>query len=159
MNTDDKQKAEKLLRYFFVGSQIVGVHWFQSSIYINIEAFNTSHVEIKMQEFVLMVESRWMIFPCQPGRFPKQVEELPDFSLEERVARLARLANQNIVDVMLGEEHPHLFLIFESGSIFFLWGYHEMYESWNISSPLAEEQFSWIIFAVSGSRIVIRPPQ
>ena len=75
----------------------------------------------------------WTVYPRRPDHLPRREEELPALSLEERLIALARLADQDIVDASLGDHDPHLILTFASGSVFFLNGYHDAYECWNLA--------------------------
>lgn len=158
MNADDKRKAEVILNSQCVGSEIVGVRWYAHNFFIEIESVPTLSISTH-PDLLLTVESRWTVFPARPERVPEREDDLPDVPLEERVAMLARLAGQKIVSAVLGDEHPHLLLTFESGAVFFLNGYHEEYESWNLGTVRAAGGREWLIVALASSRIAVWAPQ
>lgn len=52
------------------------------------------------------------------------------FDEGEQLEQLMRLRRERIHQVRLGDEHPHLELEFESGSLLFINGYQEHFECW-----------------------------
>ncbi len=173
MNSAAKQQAETLLRQLCLGTQIVGVRWRAFAFTIVLERSTPDtpsprgvpgpperrDTTITAQEVDLVVESRWTVFPARPEHFPKREEELPDLALEERVSTLARLAGQDIVDVALGEQEPHLILTFASGSVLFLNGRHDKFECWNLGTIGAAAGSEWLIVTVPGGDLAIFAPQ
>jgi hypothetical protein len=154
LNKRDKDLGEAALRHLCLGTQIVGVRWFGHTLVIDMEyGIGTLNQGVAEHNLQLTVESRWIIFSTKPDQFPEAEENLPDLSLEERVALLARLADQKIVEVTLGDRHPHLILTFEAGSVFFLNGFHEKYECWNVATVDDVDDDDWLVVAVPGSAI------
>jgi hypothetical protein len=86
---------------------------------------------------------------------PSTETDLPDLTLEER---LALLAGQEIVEASLGEDAPHLILTFDSGRVFFLNGARMNYECWNLGTVTQEEEKKWLIVAIPGNDIALFPP-
>jgi hypothetical protein len=159
MDADDKSQAESALRELCLGKQIVGVRWYAFNFFIEIESVNTQLPHAWNIALLLTVESRWTVFPAWPVHLPEREQDLPNSSLEERVVTLARLAGQDIVGVRLGDDYPHLILTFDSGSVFFLNGYHDSYECWNLSSVGAPDNNDWLIVAVPGGEVAIFAPR
>jgi len=159
MDTRDKRLGEAALRYLCRGTQVVGVRWYAFNFFIEISPVNAQPQGVAKSDLMLTVESRWTVFPTRPDHFPVAAGDLPELSLEERVAALARLAGQDIVDVALGDHHPHLVLTFESGSVFFLNGFDEDYECWNLATIDELDDYKWLIVAVPGGAIGIFIPQ
>jgi hypothetical protein len=158
MNAREKRRTEAVLCTLCIGLQIVGARWFASSFSIALETVNP-HPHRERYDLCLTVESHWTVFPTRPERFPASEAELPDMSLEERLVALARLAGQDIVEVSLGDEAPHLILTFDAGSVFFLNGAHESYECWNIATATEEVDKNWLIVAVPGGQIALFAPR
>ena len=153
MDTTDKRLGEAALRHLCLGTQIVGVRWYAFNFFIEIESVIVRPPVVNMRALLLTVESRWTVFPTAPDRFPDAESDLPEPPLDERAAMLARLAGQEIVAVALGDRHPHLIVTFESGSVFFLNGFHERYECWHLDTVEDLDGFDWTIVAVPGSAI------
>jgi len=154
MNERDKKLGDAALRQLCLGTQIVGVRWVDHSFFIDMEyGLDMLNQGVADHNLRLTVESRWTVFPTTPDWFPDAEEDLPTLSLEERLAMLARLADQKIVEATLGDRHPHLILTFEAGSVFFLNGFHEQYECWNLATLDAVDDYDWLLVAVPGSAI------
>ena len=155
-------QAEALLRRLCLGVEIIGVRWFAGNVTVILsrvaQESDPPADRIAFDELLLTVESRWCVFPSRPERLPDSEEELPAPSLEERVAALACLTGQPIVDATLGAQCPHLVLTFASGSIFFLNGHHERYETWNLSTVGAPSGQDCLIVAVPGDEVAFTDP-
>jgi hypothetical protein len=157
MNAQDKRRTEAALRMLCVGTQIVGARWYAHNFFVALEPV-TPPPHREQRELTLCVESRWTVFPARPEQYPTSEAELPDLSLEERLVALARLADQEIVAVALGEDAPHLILTFDSGRVFSLNGAHAAYECWNLTTVAAEPDTKWLIVAVPGREIALFGP-
>ncbi len=152
MKDRDKRMGEVALRYLCRGMQVTGVCWYPSNFSIAMETVNPQLPGVAAADLVLTIESRWTVFPTRPDHFP-EAGNMPEPSLEERVTMLARLAGQDIVDATFGDQHPHLILTFESGNVFFLNGYHDDYECWNLATVDDLDGYKWLIVAVPGSAV------
>lgn len=159
MDIEDKRQAESILHDLCLGKQVVGARWYASNFFIEIETVSLNPRQALNDDLLLTVESRWTVFPTRPDHFPEREEELPNLSLEQRVVALARLAGQEIVSVAMGDDHPHLILTFDSGSIFFLNGRHDSYECWNLSTVAAPDSHDWLIVAAPGSEVAVFAPK
>jgi hypothetical protein len=163
MDARDKSLGEAALRFLCRGTQIVGARWYAGNFFIEIEPVRRSPLMQSQGappgDLLLTVESRWTVYPRRPDHLPRREEELPALSLEERLIALARLADQDIVDASLGDHNPHLILTFASGSVFFLNGYDEAYECWNLAMVDDLEGFRWSIVAVPGGDIALFIPK
>ncbi len=159
MDMRDKRLGEAALLYLCRGTQVVGVRWYAFNFFIALEPVNPPQQEAAPGALLLTVESRWTVYPMWPDHLPTREEDLPELSLEERVVALTRLAGQDIVSAALGDHHPHLILTFESGSVFFLNGYHEAYECWNLTTVDDLEGDKWSIVAMPGGDIALFIPK
>lgn len=140
----------------------MGVRWWSSNLVIIFGRVNPLPANVSdrtaYDELVLSVESHWTVFPSTPDSFPTCEEDVLPFSLEEGVGALVRLARQDITSAVLGEQDPHLISTLDSGNVLFFNGYHDKYESWNVSTIGASEQGEWLIVAVPESAVAIFSP-
>lgn len=156
-----RQRAESALRMLLVGATFVGAKWYGTLLALLARtafAADGRPYEVSYGEIVLSIESRFALFADRPPRLPDRAEDLPDVPFHEQVGTLARLANDPISDVTLGERHPHLILTFASGRVFFLNGYDEKYESWTVQTRNCTGG-DWIIVAVPESAIAVFDPK
>ena len=152
-----KMAAESALRTLLVDASFVGAHWYGTLIVVIAReaiAPNGRPYDVVYGELSLAIESRFALFDALPAALPNQAEELPDLPFHERVGAIARLANQCITDVSLGEHHSHLILTFASGHVFFLAGDDAKFESWTIQTS-GVPGGNWTIVATPGSHSAI----
>src|SRR2546423_2881462 len=146
MDAQDKRRAEAVLRHLCVGAQIDGVR-FGIGFVILLDHLNDKH-PVSYDNIYLNVESRWNVFQELPQDLPAKEQDLPDLPLGQRLCLLANLQGQRVVDAALAHTNPHLILTFESGKIFFLNGYHEEYECWQLGLTGARDDQNWLIVAL-----------
>lgn len=130
MNASNKQRTETLLRYLCLGAQIKGV-LFGVGFVVLFDHFNNP-APVDYDDIYLNIDTRWAAFPHLPQALPDNEEDYPTQSLVEDVSALARLQGQQIIDVSLGNQRPHLILTFDSKSVLYINGYHEQYETWQL---------------------------
>ena len=53
------------------------------------------------------------------------------------------MRRQKVIDVQLGKETPHLFILLESGQILFVNGFHDYYECWQAGVQCED----WLVVA------------
>lgn len=152
MNRSDKREVETVLQRLCVGTQVVGARWFMGFTIL----IEPVPAEAYRPDLLLLVESRFTVFPTRPAQFPDVQEDLPELSVEQSVLALIPLAGQRIVTAELGDPYSHLILTFESGQVLFVNGFHPLYESWTLQDYPDHE---WMVISLPGGDIASSTPE
>lgn len=161
MYEEHRPVAEKLLRMLLSGGALVGAKWYGTLIALVARSASATDGGINAltyDEIYLSIESRLALFTERPIEWPDQLHDESAVSLPEQVAQLARLSNDPISDVALGERYPHLIISFESGRTLFLDGHGGEFEPWTIETTGCSGG-EWIIVATPDSDVVIFDPR
>ena len=113
MSTTEHEQATSILHHLFTASSFVGID-FGSGPNHHLLYFSRQGLESWIS-----IEGPWHVHAPQST-----------FDEGEQLEQLMRLRRERIHHVRLGDEHPHLELEFESGSLLFINGYQEHFECW-----------------------------
>ena len=113
MSTTEYEQATSILHHLFTASSFVGID-FGSGPNHHLLYFSRQGLESWIS-----IEGPWHVHATQST-----------FNEGEQLEQLLRLRRERIHHVRLGDEHPHLELEFESGSLLFINGYQEHFECW-----------------------------
>ena len=113
MSTTEYAQATSILHHLFTASSFVGID-FGSGPNHHLLYFSRQGLESWIS-----IEGPWHVHATQNT-----------FDEGEQLEQLMRLRRERIHQVRLGDEHPHLELEFESGSLLFINGYQEHFECW-----------------------------
>ncbi|MBQ6459403.1 MAG: hypothetical protein IJJ35_07380 [Exiguobacterium sp.] len=113
MSTTEHEQATSILHHLFTASSFVGID-FGSGPNHHLLYFSRQGLESWIS-----IEGPWHVHATQNT-----------FDEGEQLEQLMRLRRERIRQVRLGDEHPHLELEFESGSLLFINGYQEHFECW-----------------------------
>ncbi|WP_031424285.1 hypothetical protein [Exiguobacterium sp. NG55] len=113
MSTTEHEQATSILHHLFIASSFVGID-FGSGPNHHLLYFSRQGLESWIS-----IEGPWHVHATQNT-----------FDEGEQLEQLMRLRRERIHQVRLGDEHPHLELEFESGSLLFINGYQEHFECW-----------------------------
>lgn len=113
MSTTEHAQATSILHHLFTASSFVGID-FGSGPNHHLLYFSRQGLESWIS-----IEGPWHVHATQNT-----------FDEGEQLEQLMRLRRERIHQVRLGDEHPHLELEFESGSLLFINGYQEHFECW-----------------------------
>lgn len=157
MEGDLKEIAEKTLKYLCVGSCIEGINFYGLKVIFSESETNKNRID---GQIYLNIESRFIIYNTWPDVLPSSEEELPDQEWIDAAKRICNLRLKHVVDVKLGESIPHLFIVFDSGEVLFVYGHHSQYESWQLG--VLNNKFNnevWEVVACPGDGIVTWVPE
>ncbi|WP_214760680.1 hypothetical protein [Exiguobacterium sp. s129] len=113
MSTTEYEQATSILHHLFTASSFVGID-FGSGPNHHLLYFSRQGLESWIS-----IEGPWHVHATQNT-----------FDEGEQLEQLMRLRRERIHHVRLGDEHPHLELEFESGSLLFINGFQEQFECW-----------------------------
>lgn len=113
MSTTEHEQATSILHHLFTASSFVGID-FGSGPNHHLLYFSRQGLESWIS-----IEGPWHVHATQNT-----------FDEGEQLEQLMRLRRERIHHIRLGDEHPHLELEFESGSLLFINGYQEQFECW-----------------------------
>ena len=113
MSTTEHEQATSILHHLFTASSFVGID-FGSGPNHHLLYFSRQGLESWIS-----IQGPWHVHATQNT-----------FDEGEQLEQLMRLRRERIHQVRLGDEHPHLELEFESGSLLFINGYQEHFECW-----------------------------
>ena len=126
MSTTEHEQATSILHHLFTASSFVGID-FGSGPNHHLLYFSRQGLESWIS-----IEGPWHVHATQNT-----------FDEGEQLEQLMRLRRERIHQVRLGDEHPHLELEFESGSLLFINGYQEHFECWQAGAarPLGGDAY------------------
>lgn len=126
MSTTEHEQATSILHHLFTASSFVGID-FGSGPNHHLLYFSRQELESWIS-----IEGPWHVHATQNT-----------FDEGEQLEQLMRLRRERIHHVRLGDEHPHLELEFESGSLLFINGFQEQFECWQASDarPLGGDAY------------------
>ena len=113
MSTTEYEQATSILHHLFTASSFVGID-FGSGPNHHLLYFSRQGLESWIS-----IEGPWHVHATQST-----------FDEGEQLEQLMRLRRERIHHIRLGDEHPHLELEFESGSLLFINGFQEQFECW-----------------------------
>jgi hypothetical protein len=156
MELEDKQFAEKALKYLFVGSQIDGIKFGLSSA---TTLLYFMHYDRGYDDHLwLHIESEWILYTEAPDTYPISEEEIHVNTEEEQFKAIFDIRREKVVDIRLGDISPHLIITLESGKVLFINGYHPDYECWQTGDGGAYVGDDWLLVAVPGDDIAVSSP-
>ncbi|MFD0698027.1 hypothetical protein ACFQZT_28535 [Paenibacillus sp. GCM10027628] len=153
METHLKEIAEKTLKYLCVGSYIEGINFYGLKVIFSESDTNKNRLD---GQIYLNIESRFIIYNTWPETFPQSEDEMPVSSWLEDSKRICDLRLKHVTNVKLGDSMPHLFIVFDSGEVLFVYGHHDKYESWQLG--VLNNKFNnevWEVVACPGDAIAI----
>ncbi|MGG0261959.1 hypothetical protein ABEY48_24545 [Bacillus mycoides] len=157
MNKEDKLYAEKVLKLLFIGAQVDGLQFGISPATIKIHFTNFEAAVDYDGQLYVSIESKWCLFNTPPEKYPSNEDEFDDYSEEEEEEeynRIFKMRRQKVIDVQLGKENPHLFILLKNGQILFVNGFHDYYECWQAGVQCED----WLVVAVPGNEITTWTP-
>ncbi|PQZ57884.1 MULTISPECIES: hypothetical protein [Bacillus] len=154
MNKEDKIHAENVLKHLFIGSQVDGLQFGLSPTTIKIHFTNFDAAVNYDGQLYVNIESKWCLFNNPPEKYPSNEDEFDDYSEEEKYNRIFNMRRQKVIDLQLGKETPHLFILLENGKIIFVNGFHDYFECWQAGVQCED----WLVVATPGNEIATWTP-
>ncbi|MFD1177846.1 hypothetical protein ACFQ3W_16270 [Paenibacillus puldeungensis] len=143
---------EEVIKFLCVGGQIDGLR-FGSVPQVLISNSEQNVLELKGQIYINLA-SRWSIFKSMPFEFPKNEEDIEDIKEYEELLMILEFRNKLIVNATVSIEASGLILEFSDGSVFYMHGYNEQYESWDIGVAFNPRCEHWQVISMPGGEIV-----
>jgi hypothetical protein len=151
---DDHRLAEGVLKYLLQGAAVGGIRFGQPQLLVD----HVREFPVRGQVYINLA-SRWAVFMQPTPALPKSEDDLPERPADEELRLLCSLGERTIERVYLGREAPHLMLHLEGGSIFFLWGDHAQYESWQAGVAHGDPAETWLVVAGPGAGVAVWAPE
>ncbi|TYR77058.1 hypothetical protein FZC79_05010 [Rossellomorea vietnamensis] len=155
MKKENRDMALKTLNYLCNGSQIEGVIFHGLRVLLSENENNSHRIDGQIS---INIESGIKVFQSMPETDPES-NEIPNLDWVESAKILCELRLKKIVDVKLGQETPHLYLILQSGEVLFINGHHDKFESWQVevqNNTLENEVF--LVAACPGDDLAVWVP-
>ncbi|UKS28524.1 hypothetical protein LOZ80_06210 [Paenibacillus sp. HWE-109] len=102
---------------------------------------------------ITITESKWAVFPKGIKVFPVSEAEMVELSEEEEYQLIFELRREKVNAVKLGNQSPHLHIVFDSGKTLFVNGHHDKYECWQARDGYGYTGDEWLIVATPGDSI------
>ncbi|PEC47401.1 hypothetical protein COJ46_04900 [Bacillus sp. AFS077874] len=158
MDIELKNFSEKALKHMFIGSQLDGVKFGVGPGAFLIRFINYYNSNDQPRDLWLNIESKWNVFTSGNNDFPNSEDEMSELTEEEEYNLVFKLRREKVVDIKLGENVPHLFIVFQSGKTLFVNGHHNMYECWQAGNDAEYTGGDWLIVATPGDDIAAWVP-
>lgn len=147
MDKENRVLAEKVLKQMFIGSFFEGIKFNQCKEITCLHFIH--HDDTHDPVYILLnIESEFIVKEDN-YKSPSNID-----SEEMRLIQLFSIKTKKVVDITLGDDSPHLHIIFESGEVIYVNGYHEKYESWQAG----DQTWKWLVVATPGNEISIWAP-
>ncbi|MGD6802690.1 hypothetical protein ACQCVK_16855 [Rossellomorea vietnamensis] len=156
MKKENRDMALKTLNYLCNGSQIEGVIFHGLRVLLSENENNWHRIDGQIS---INIESGIKVFQSMPETDPES-NEIRNLDWVESAKILCDLRLKKIVDVKLGQETPHLYLILQSGEVVFINGHHDKFESWQVevqNNTLENEVF--LVAACPGDDLAVWVPE
>jgi hypothetical protein len=151
-----REFSEKALKHLFIGSQLDGVKFGPGAGSMLIRFL---HYTYKQPDGLWVnIESKWTFFPSAINDYPNSEDEMEDLTEEDEYSLVFKLRREKVIDIKLGENVPHLIIIFQSGLTMFINGHHDMYECWQAGDGAGYTGEEWLIVATPGDDIATWAP-
>ncbi|WDH76056.1 hypothetical protein PTI97_00545 [Exiguobacterium marinum] len=138
MSTTEYEQATSILHHLFTASSFVGID-FGSGPNHHLLYFSRQGLESWIS-----IEGPWHVHATQNT-----------FDEGEQLEQLMRLRRERIHHVRLGDEHPHLEIQFESGSLLFINGYQEQFECWQAGDARPLGGDSYLLVAMPQGELAV----
>lgn len=153
----DRELAEAVLRRLCQGGSVNGVR-FGGILQMLVRAPASSLPPLRGQVYINLA-SRWTVFETRPSQFPEYEHEVPELTVEEQLYVLCTIRERTLQRVELGLTKPHLILTLDNGSVFFLCGNNDSYESWDVGVAMGDRSERWQVVALPGGEVGIWAPK
>ncbi|KKK39089.1 hypothetical protein WQ57_04705 [Mesobacillus campisalis] len=128
MDQEQRDIALKTLIYLCKGSRIEGLLFYGLRVLLSENDHNGNRIDGQIS---INIENEFEVFPSMP-EIPPPPKENHRRDLTESARKLCELRLKKIVDIKLGREIPHLYLIFDTGEVLYINGHHKDFESWQV---------------------------
>jgi hypothetical protein len=151
MFKEDKELAEKVLKQMFIGSFFEGIKFNQFKEITRL--FFMHYNDNREPECIwLNIESEFKV--CTDNyKSPSNLD-----AEEMQLIQLFSIRTKKVTDIKLGDDSPHLHIMFESGEIINVYGYHKKFESWQAGDQPGGFG-EWLVVAIPGNEISIFVPK
>ncbi|UYG93722.1 hypothetical protein [Cytobacillus firmus] len=150
LDKKDKEFAEAALKQIFVKGMVIRIKSDgPDSFYLY---FSLKHPSNQSQPWLHIEDPKWTVFDQAVNFHEKTI------TIKENTMSIDSLLNEEVVDIWLGENMPHLYVAFQTGKILSVNGSHEMYECWQAGDGYRQGEEEWLIAAVPGNRIAYWTP-
>lgn len=157
MKAEDKQFAEKALQQLLIGSQLDGIKFgagpggtFLYFLHYTEKEPDKLWVNIEINKFAVL--------PAAIKHSCKALPMIEELTEEQAIKQVIGLRREEVTDVKLGDESPHLFIVFKSQKVLFINGYDEQYECWQAGDGEGYTGDEWLVVAVPGNGIATWAP-
>ncbi|WP_453995904.1 hypothetical protein [Bacillus nitroreducens] len=158
MNTEDRIAAQNVLSFLCKGAKVEGLHFYGLKLLLSNNEKNEEHIDGQIY-INIESETRFSIFHSKPEH-PPLFDELPKLDWIESSKRICELRLKEIVDVSLDKESPHLLLTFRTGEVLFIWGRHELYETWQVGvEGSSDTNKHWEVIACPNDELAVFAPE
>jgi hypothetical protein len=142
---------EDVIKFLFVGGRIDGVR-FGPVPQLLITNSDQNILELRGQIY-LNLASRWCVFNRKPSNFPKNEGDIPKVNELEELLMIIELRNKTIINGTIFKETSGLILEFADGSIFYMHGTNEKYESWDAGVAFNAMDEHWQVISMPGGEL------
>jgi hypothetical protein len=158
MEEKDKNFADKVLKHLCIGSRIDGIRFGPVPQLLITDHDSECYKDIKGQVY-LNLASKWCLYPKMPEQFPQTEDEITELNEEEELQLLCSIRLEKIENIHLDVDLPHLIIKFESGKVFFLYGFDKDYESWDLGVAFSGSMENWLVVAIPGGEVGVFCPE
>lgn len=148
----DNHFAESALKKLFIGSQLDGIKFgvepgatFVYFLHYSSQEPDLLWLNIEVNKFIVL--------PNKPSDLSSYNEKMDELDEEESLKRILEIRREEIADIALGEESPHLFITFKSGKVLIVNGYDKNFECWQAGDGAGYSGDQWLIAAVPGNGV------
>jgi hypothetical protein len=158
LDIEDKEVGEKVLKHLCLGARIDGIR-FGGILQLLITNHDSNEYEkgIKGQVYINLA-SNWCVFHSMPKKLPQNESEIKELTQDEEIRILCSLREQRIIDIKLGDKSPHLIITLESGTILFINGQHDLYESWQLGVAFNPPEEDFLVVACPSDSLAVWCP-
>ena len=137
-------------KFLLIGGRVEGIR-FGAAPQLLIANSEHNVLELRGQIYINL-SSRWCLYAGKPIEFPKFEEEIPELNELEELLIIIELRNKIISNAFILEETSGLVLEFDDGSIFYMHGNNDQFESWDVGVSLIDEH--WKVISMPEGEIV-----
>jgi hypothetical protein len=94
-----------------------------------------------------------------PAQLPQTEDDITELTEEEELQLLCSIRQEKIENIHLDGNLPHLIISFESGKVFFLYGFNMDYESWDLGVAFSNFIEKWLVVAMPGGEVGVFCPE
>ncbi|TCZ79334.1 hypothetical protein E0485_05595 [Paenibacillus albiflavus] len=157
MDHKDKTYYESVLNYLCIGGHIDGIR-FGSIPQLLISNSEENSTTIRGQIY-LNLASKWCVYKTRPLFYPETERDITSMTEDEEILELCKLRLKTISNISLSDNKPNLIIELDDESIFYMNGYDDQFESWQLGVAFNTPEEYWDVIALPGGEITAFIPE